>query len=51
MGGSDGESEKLEAFIGLRVYTQGGDQVSIIGTTKEEAERLYASAMLDVVSA
>ncbi len=38
----DNSSGPSEAFIGLRIYTQGGELVEIVGTVKEEADRLYA---------
>jgi hypothetical protein len=42
-----GNSEQVDVFLGLRVYTQGGDHVSIIWTIEEEADMLYAAAVLD----
>ncbi|KAJ3564439.1 hypothetical protein NP233_g8293 [Leucocoprinus birnbaumii] len=36
-----------DVVIGLSVYTQGGEQVSIVGTTKEEADKLYAASLVE----
>ncbi|KAF5362355.1 hypothetical protein D9756_002799 [Leucocoprinus leucothites] len=39
--------ELVDVFIGLRVYVQGGERVSIVGTIQEEADKLYAASLRD----